>query len=122
VMLDMQKAYIILLQLIDNAIKFTTDGTITIRFRWHQAQKAIEIAVEDTGIGISEEKISLIFQPFMQLESGYTRPFEGTGLGLTLVEKLVHRMGGTIQVVSTPGKGSVFRIVLPCEPIQEAER
>ncbi len=112
-MLDMHKLYRILFLLIDNAIKFTTEGTVSVNVRWREAERHLEIEVADTGIGIAAEDLPRIFQPFTQADTGYSRAYGGTGLGLTLVEKLVKQMGGSIQVESEPGKGSRFRVILP---------
>ena len=112
-MLDLHKLYKILYLLIDNGIKFTNEGTISVTVRWRETDRCLEIDVADTGIGIPEEDIPRMFQPFTQTDIGYSRAYGGTGLGLTLVEKLVKQMGGTIQVESEPGKGSRFRVILP---------
>ena len=73
----------------------------------------IEITVADTGIGIKEKYISKLFRPFSQLESAYTKEYEGTGLGLALTRRLVELHGGTIRVESEFGKGSRFSFTLP---------
>ncbi|MEW6260856.1 MAG: ATP-binding protein [Thermodesulfobacteriota bacterium] len=112
-MLDLYKLSRILFLLIDNGIKFTTEGTVSITARWQETDQKLEIEVADTGIGIPAEDIPRMFQPFTQADTGYSRNFGGTGLGLTLVEKLVKQMGGSIQVESEPGKGSRFRVILP---------
>jgi signal transduction histidine kinase len=71
------------------------------------------MSVVDSGIGISPEDLSNLFQPFRQLDAGLTRQHEGTGLGLAICRRLVERLGGTISVESTPGKGSTFSFTLP---------
>jgi signal transduction histidine kinase len=73
----------------------------------------VKLVVYDTGIGIKEEDIGRLFKEFEQLESGPSRPYEGTGLGLALARKIVELQGGTIGVQSKVGKGSSFTVVLP---------
>ncbi|MBI5026187.1 MAG: hypothetical protein HZC12_05550, partial [Nitrospirae bacterium] len=73
----------------------------------------VEISVEDTGIGISEEDQKRLFQPFQQLESPITKRYEGTGLGLCISKRLVELQGGRIWVESEAGKGSKFSFVIP---------
>ena len=108
----------VLMNLAGNAVKFTEKGGV--RISAHAAAKDeqngtvdLEIRVEDTGIGIPEEKNELIFQAFHQESSGTTRLFGGTGLGLSISRRLVRLMGGEIAVQSTPGTGSSFVIHLP---------
>ena len=72
-----------------------------------------EVQIHDTGIGIKTEDINRLFTEFEQLDSGTARRFEGTGLGLALTKKIIEFQGGRISVVSQPGKGSVFTVVLP---------
>ena len=108
----------IFFNLTSNAIKFTyPGGKITI-----SATKALDKArfsVEDTGIGISEENKSKLFQPFIQLDSATTRKYEGSGLGLSLVKRFVEMQNGRIWVESALGKGTKFTFELPLEPISE---
>jgi len=108
----------ILFNLVSNAIKFThPGGKITI-----SATKALDKArfsVEDTGIGISEEDKSKLFQPFVQLDSATTRKHEGTGLGLSLVKRFLEIQNGRIWVESELGKGTKFTFELPLRPISE---
>ena len=104
----------ILLNLVSNAIKFTADGEVGVRItRPDSAHMRFE--VRDTGIGISPEGRSQLFQPFTQLESSNSRPHSGTGLGLSISRRLVTLMGGEIGVDSEPDKGSVFWFTLPLE-------
>jgi PAS domain S-box-containing protein len=106
----------ILNNLINNAIKFTTKGNVKISFDFTSIEnkKYICIIVEDTGIGISKEKQTIIWEPFRQLSEGKARSFEGTGLGLTLVKKYVELLNGFIELESEPSVGSKFSIILPC--------
>lgn len=103
--------------LINNAIKFTQDGSVIIGVKTviENNQELIEIFVRDTGIGIPKEKHHIIFDEFRQVSEGYSRSFEGTGLGLTLTKKAVEIINGTISVDSQPETGSTFTIKLPAE-------
>lgn len=102
----------ILMNLVGNAVKFTESGTVTLEVVRGPAPGAVEFRVIDTGIGIPPEDRERIFEEFVTLDSGYSRPVEGTGLGLPIVRRLVKLMGGRIEVESTPGQGSVFRVIL----------
>ncbi|MEO7776499.1 MAG: PAS domain S-box protein [Fibrobacteria bacterium] len=114
----------ILLNLLSNAVKFTNHGGIGLA-AWlppdarqvggEQAQPAIRVQVSDTGIGIKPENLSLLFQPFRQIDSGLTRQHDGTGLGLAICRRLARLMGGEIDAVSEWGKGSTFSVTLPLE-------
>jgi signal transduction histidine kinase/FixJ family two-component response regulator len=114
---DEEKIRRIVMNLVSNAIKFTTQGGVTLRLRSTRTEQgvALTIRVADTGIGISAEKIPLLFDPFFQVDSGMSRTYGGTGLGLAISRQLAHAMGGTVRVKSTPGRGSVFtvRLLLP---------
>ena len=97
--------------LINNAIKFSSNSIIKIRIQLKQLvnnSATIAFEIEDEGIGISEDKQKIIFEPFMQAESSYSRQFGGTGLGLTISKRLVDMMGGELKLSSEEGKGSVF--------------
>lgn len=115
---DQVKFKQIMYNLLGNAIKFTSDGgRITVAAQVVAAANGqwIEIAVEDTGIGIPPEDLGRIFGEFEQVLGGHGSSQQGTGLGLALTEKLVQLHGGSITVESTLGRGSVFRFTLPCE-------
>ncbi|NRB66773.1 MAG: response regulator [Vibrio sp.] len=105
----------ILQNLLSNALKFTSDGSIVLSLNVVEQNQSIElhIDVSDTGIGISPEKQSAIFDPFSQAESDTTRRFGGTGLGLSITRDLVQAMNGTLNLTSEVGKGSRFTIVVP---------
>ncbi|MFP4578950.1 MAG: ATP-binding protein [Coleofasciculus sp.] len=106
----------ILFNLLGNAIKFTpAGGQVTLR-GWREQNRAV-FQIEDTGIGIPQEQIPLMFQKFQQLEKTYQRTYEGTGLGLALTQQLVELHGGTIEVESTVGKGSIFTVCLPLQSV-----
>ena len=103
---------------VGNAIKFTPMGHIVVTVTCeqqtgHQAQ--MRVSVSDTGIGIPEEKIAVLFEQFSQVDSSTTRNYGGTGLGLAISKKLVTLMGGTIGVASRPGEGSTFWFTLPLQ-------
>ncbi len=101
-----------LINLINNAIKFTESGSIWVQVEVTDNHNII-IAVKDTGIGIAEDKISLIFQTFTQADGSTTRKFGGTGLGLSITKKIVEKLGGTMEVLSELNKGSEFIISIP---------
>jgi len=101
----------ILTYLLNNAIKFTERGGIIVETSINN--EFFEMKVVDTGIGIPKDKFEIIFEEFRQESEGYSRSFEGTGLGLTLAKKYTEIMGGNIYVDSEVGKGSVFTVRLP---------
>src|SRR5688572_14692691 len=104
----------ILVNLLINAIKFTSEnGRVTLRVNADIEQDLIQFAVIDNGIGITPENLQRLFQPFVQVDSSLTRQYEGTGLGLTLVQKLTDLHGGSVRVESKFGEGSSFTINLP---------
>jgi signal transduction histidine kinase len=109
---DERKVKQILLNLLSNAVKFTPDGG-RVDVSAKQNGKAVEIAVKDTGIGISAEDQVVLFEEFRQVGKDSARKAEGTGLGLALTRKFVELHGGEIRVDSAPGKGSVFAFTLP---------
>jgi signal transduction histidine kinase len=98
----------IFINLIDNAIKYTHHGHIDVKIR--ENDKNIIVDVEDTGIGISKEYIPHLFDAFSQEETGYSRRFEGTGLGLALVKKYSEINDASIKVESTKGEGTKFSV------------
>jgi protein-histidine pros-kinase len=101
----------VLLNLCDNAIKFTRDGVVTVRARVTSVaggSHELHLSVNDTGIGIAHDKQQSIFQAFSQGDNSSTRKFGGAGLGLAICAKLVALMGGRIWVASEPGQGSTF--------------
>jgi len=107
----------VLSNLIDNAIKFTTEGYIEIGLKKADDNNLL-FYVRDTGIGIPEDKIGLIFDRFMQAEEADTRSYGGTGLGLTISQNLVRMLNGEIKVESKQGAGSIFYFTLPL-PMRE---
>lgn len=108
----------VLVNLVGNAVKFTPTGdvVVTVGASVQRADKAVaHFAVRDTGIGIAQEKLERLFQPFSQADTTLARQFGGTGLGLAISKQIVERMGGTISVTSEPGKGSTFSFSIPLE-------
>jgi signal transduction histidine kinase/DNA-binding NarL/FixJ family response regulator len=103
----------VLLNLVGNAVKFTRGGEIAVRITHLSPQGPTEICVSDTGIGIAAADLDRIFDDFVTLDASYARKASGTGLGLGIVRRIVERMGGSLQVDSTLGKGSLFRVLLP---------
>jgi signal transduction histidine kinase len=104
----------ILLNLLSNACKFTKEGEVALRVRkMADGGDWIELAVADTGIGMTAEQQAKLFQDFTQADSLTARRYGGTGLGLALSRKLARMMGGDVTVASEPGKGSVFTLRLP---------
>lgn len=108
----------ILAGLIDNAIKFTGDGYINVQAGWFSLEEncvVLNCAVSDSGCGIPIERIHDIFNSFEQVDTGNSRRYGGTGMGLSLVQRLVELMGGHVKVETDLGKGSSFRFELPFE-------
>jgi signal transduction histidine kinase/HPt (histidine-containing phosphotransfer) domain-containing protein/ActR/RegA family two-component response regulator len=101
----------VLLNLTNNAVKFTPQGFVAVRARVLERagdDVRVRFTVEDSGVGLSAEQCARLFRPFVQADSSTTRQFGGTGLGLSISKRLVELMGGEIGVSSTPGKGSTF--------------
>ena len=104
----------ILLNLLSNACKFTKEGEVALRVRKvADGREWVELAVADTGIGLTAEQQAKLFQDFTQADSLTARRYGGTGLGLALSRKLARMMGGDVIVTSESGKGSVFTVRLP---------
>ena len=106
--------------ILENAIKFTSEGgvSISISEEKDKGNRMLHVTIEDTGIGISESHLKLIFDEFRQASEGQNRSFEGTGLGLTIARKMIQLLGGEISVTSRIGKGSVFCISVPYPEVQ----
>lgn len=109
-----------LLNLLSNACKFTHEGRIDLNISLSQSEtETILFTVSDTGIGMTDDQISRLFQPFTQADASVTRKYGGTGLGLTISRRLARLMGGDISVKSRPGKGSSFVLALPLHRTNE---
>ena len=110
---DSAKLKQILQNLIDNAIKFTSKGSITISARLREDNQQVEFQVADSGVGIPKDAMPFIFDKFRQVDSSETRSFGGVGMGLYIVKKFTELLGGTVEVESEPGKGSTFTVTIP---------
>ena len=111
----------VLINLVGNGLKFTKNGGVRVHVAAEEIRKAdivVRFEVTDTGIGIPEERLDRLFQPFSQVDASSARQYGGTGLGLAICKKLVELMGGTIGVQSVEGKGSTFwfNVTLECSP------
>jgi signal transduction histidine kinase/ABC-type nitrate/sulfonate/bicarbonate transport system substrate-binding protein/CheY-like chemotaxis protein/HPt (histidine-containing phosphotransfer) domain-containing protein len=114
----------VLVNLVGNAVKFTDNGNIRISVtflpQWRPDQSAVSVEVEDTGIGIRQESLQRLFQPFTQAESSTTRKHGGTGLGLAISRQIVMALGGELTVRSVPGEGSTFTVTIPTGDVSGA--
>jgi two-component system sensor histidine kinase EvgS len=107
----------VLFNLVGNALKFTDNGTVRMKITGLPPDAnddiRIHFLVTDTGIGIPGDRLSLIFEPFRQVENSFTRNYQGAGLGLSIVHRLVGLMDGEITIESTPGRGTAVHVILP---------
>lgn len=119
---DRRRVDQILLNLLNNALKFTDSGEVTLTLEYVEdlvttgespPAPGARLQVVDTGIGMHQEEVATLFQPFKQLDSGLARKHEGTGLGLAICRRLTVLLGGEIRVTSAPGRGSTFTVTLP---------
>jgi len=111
-MADSDKLQQVLLNLLSNAVKFTDDGG-RVSLDWSLCDQRVEIRVADSGIGVPDERLEAIFEPFVQVDTSLTRIHHGTGLGLAISRELVRGMGGDLRVESSVGIGSTFTVTLP---------
>ncbi|MFZ5442620.1 MAG: histidine kinase N-terminal 7TM domain-containing protein [Myxococcota bacterium] len=119
VQLDGARLRQVLTNLVSNALKFTERGEVVLSLRVsprEDAQVDVRFAVRDTGIGIAPEVLSTIFEPFAQADASISRRFGGSGLGLTIAQRLVELMDGRLRVESAPGQGSTFAVELRASP------
>ncbi len=107
----------ILFNLVGNALKFTKQGTVQVETIFMASDQEdgckVLFTVSDTGIGISDDKLVSLFKPFVQVDGSHTRKYQGAGLGLSIVKRLVDLMGGKISVASTVGQGTTVYVLLP---------
>ena len=113
-MADSDKLQQVLLNLLANAVKFTDEGGV-VSLDWTVCDKRVEIRVADSGIGVPDERLEAIFEPFVQVDTSLTRVHHGTGLGLAISRELVRGMGGDLRVKSAVGIGSTFTVTLPAQ-------
>ncbi|MBF0573025.1 MAG: response regulator [Desulfamplus sp.] len=112
----------VIINLVGNAIKFTHKGNVTLKVMPEglvDSSMLLHFTIEDTGIGIAQDRIANIFEPFTQADSSTTRKYGGTGLGTTISKQIVELMGGQIWVESQEGKGSIFEFTLPLLKVDE---
>ena len=126
---DLQRLNQILKNLLSNSFKFTEKGEVRLRIyeasrNWKpgnpgldEARQVVAFAIHDTGIGIPQEKQNIIFEAFQQAEGSTSRKYGGTGLGLSISRGLAELLGGTIELESVPGRGSIFTLFLPVENV-----
>jgi signal transduction histidine kinase/CheY-like chemotaxis protein len=114
---DARRIRQVLINLLGNAVKFTQSGSVVFRISPgdSEGRPSLDFSIEDTGIGIAPETLGRLFKPFSQANSTTSRRFGGTGLGLAISKRLAEAMGGTLTVISTPGKGSTFLFRLPLD-------
>jgi CheY-like chemotaxis protein/nitrogen-specific signal transduction histidine kinase len=121
VLIDRIRLRQILVNLVGNAVKFTDHGAVEVRVTWEKQQAGshvtLIIEVQDTGVGIPQNKLDAIFKPFVQAGAHREKEKQGTGLGLSIVKRLSEIMGGTVTVASVPEQGSAFHLRFPDVPI-----
>jgi CheY-like chemotaxis protein len=113
ILTDSQRLAQILKNLLSNAFKFTEKGSVTLEICYRDSALPVTFMVKDTGTGIPKDKLETVFQAFNQVDGSTNRKYGGTGLGLSISRELVRALGGTIEVSSTLGRGSVFTLSLP---------
>jgi signal transduction histidine kinase len=118
---DRRKLQRILSCLLSNAAKFTEEGSISISVDAPEDGR-VEVAIADTGIGISENDLSLVFDDFRQVDPSFTRRYGGLGLGLALARELARLLGGTMELESRVGVGTTVRVRVPRQPPEGVTR
>ena len=112
----------VLINLLGNAVKFTEQGTVTLTVRRRPPfGRTVEFEVADTGIGMTEEQVARLYQPFVQADSSTTRRYGGSGLGLAITRRCVEMLGGAIRARSVPGEGSVFAFTIDAGDLHGAQ-
>lgn len=114
---DVGKLMDILKRLMENSVKFTNEGSVEMDYRLQGSE--ICFLVKDTGIGIPEEKLKVIFEPFATAQDLYSRKYSGSGLGLTIVQHLVKLLKGRLEIISEVGKGTEVHVLVPKTPIKD---
>ena len=109
---DRQKVKQVVLNLLSNALKFTREGSVSVRVAYGDTPAMVTIAITDTGIGIAPSDHEKIFEDFQQVDSSVARPYGGTGLGLSICRRLATMLGGRLDMVSEVGHGSTFTLVV----------
>ena len=121
ILMDRIRLRQILVNLIGNAVKFTDQGGVDVRLSWEKEPTSshilLVIEVQDTGVGIPQDRLDAIFKPFVQSGAHREKEKQGTGLGLSIVKRLTEAMGGTVTVASVIGQGSAFHLRFPHVPI-----
>ena len=118
ILIDELRVRQMLINLLNNAVKFTpAGGRVTLEVDLDRDLSLVQFKVIDTGIGIAQENMPKLFQSFVQIDSSLSRQYNGTGLGLALVKRLVEAQNGDVRVDSDPGQGSCFTITLPYAPV-----
>jgi signal transduction histidine kinase len=112
---DLEKITQVFRKLLDNAFKYTQIGFIEVGYNLPD-KNAIEFCVKDTGMGMPADKLDIIFEPFRSVDESHSREFGGSGLGLSIVQRLVKLLGGKIKVQSEPGKGTTMSFVVSYKP------
>ena len=117
---DQMKVRQVLMNLLSNACKFTTSGSINVAAVADKEAGWVTVAVQDTGIGVQSEQAERLFEPFVQADASTTRKYGGTGLGLPISRKFCRMLGGDLTVASEPGRGSTFSMRIPIRYVQGA--
>ncbi|MDP3443604.1 MAG: HAMP domain-containing sensor histidine kinase, partial [Ignavibacteria bacterium] len=112
---DKESIYQVFVNLMDNAVKYTQKGSVSINVEQNEDAQEVKVTIEDSGIGISQEFLDQMFEPFTQEDRGYSRRYDGNGLGLSLVKKYCELNGITIEVESKKEIGSKFTLIFACK-------